>query len=129
VRDQATRELDVAALVDGELVIGEVKSNSKLTKKEIRNSRYVAKNARAGQMLFATTAKHQEHCAASECASCIAKYGKHHADMAWGPEVRKEIKKSRESLQAEGGSVDSFCWYSLHGAFQDQHDPLTHFKR
>jgi hypothetical protein len=127
-RDGLTRELDIAALVDGELVIGEVKSNKKLTKKEVRNSRFVAKNARAGRMLFATTAKQEEHCAAGDCEACITKYGAHHADRAWGPEVRKEIQRSREILRSDGVQVESLCWHSVHGD-QEEKGPLARFKR
>lgn len=127
-KDGLTRELDIAALVDGELVIGEVKSNAKLTKKEIKNSRFVAKHARAGRMLFATMAKEEEHCAAGNCEDCIATHGKHHADWAWSSEIREEIEKTRQALGSEGVKVESLCSYSLHPA---QRDPksLTRFKR
>jgi len=127
-RDGLTRELDIAALVDGELVIGEVKSNNKLTKKEVKNSRFVAKNARAGRMLFVTTAKQEEHCAAGDCEACIAKNGPHHADMAWGREVRKEIQRSREILTPDGVLVESLCWHSVHRA-QGEKKSLARFKR
>jgi hypothetical protein len=128
-RDGVTRELDIAALVDGELVIGEVKSTAKLSKKEIKSSRFVAKNGRARRMLFATTAKQQEHCAAGECDACKAEHGEHHADRAWGPEIREEIRKTRESLAAQGCRVESLCWASLHGVDREQHVPLARFER
>lgn len=128
-RDGLTRELDIAALADGELVIGEVKSKNKLTKKEVTNSRLVAKHARAGRMLFATTMKQQGHCAAGECGACQHKYGQHHADMAWKPEVRKEIQKTRALLEPLGTRVESFCWYSLIGRYREKHQPLARFER
>jgi hypothetical protein len=128
-REDITRELDIAALVDGELVIGEVKSNSSLSQKEIKNSRFVAKNAHARRMLFATMTKHQGHCRAGDCDQCIATHGEHHADMAWGPQIRQEIQKTREILAADGGRVDSFCWHSLHAGFADQHQLLASFRR
>jgi hypothetical protein len=127
--DAVKRELDIAALVDGELVIGEVKSTTKLTKREIKNSRFVAKNSRARRMLFATTAKQQGHCAAGDCEQCVSKHGEHHADRAWGPEVRAEIRKTRESLEEDGGRVESLCWHSLHAANHSQHEPLSRFER
>jgi hypothetical protein len=128
-REAVTRELDIAALVDGELVIGEVKSTAHLTRREIKNSRFVAKNSRARKMLFATTAKQQKHCSVGDCAACIAKYGDHHADRAWGPDVRAEIERTRRILEADGASVESLCWHSLQAGYEQQHEPLARFER
>jgi hypothetical protein len=125
--DEVVRELDIAALVDGQLVIGEVKSNSRLTKKEITSSRFVAKRARARRLLFATMTRYQGHCKSGDCGKCIELHGENHADMAWGPEVRTEIQRTREILETEGCSVESLCWHSLHDVPGSQQDLLSTF--
>ena len=128
-RDGVVRELDIAALVDGELVVGEVKSNDKLAAKEVRNSRFVVRNARASRMLFATTSKAQDECAAGDCASCIARHGEHHADNAWSTGAREQVEETRSNLAGEGIKVESLCWYSLVGSHADARQELRPFER
>jgi hypothetical protein len=128
-RDRVTRELDVAALVDGELFVGEMKSNNKLTPKEVKNSRFVVRNAQAQTMLFATTARAPGPCRAGECAKCIRDHGEHHADRAWNTGARQLIEDTRRALDRENIRVESHCWYTLVGQHADAEQPLHRFRR
>jgi hypothetical protein len=107
-------EADVAALVDGELVLGEAKSNDQIANKEMKWYQYVARRTRAKGLVFATTARSQSLCKGLECGKCAEEHGAYHRDYAWKEATRERIEKLREQSAAESGpAIESHCFQSL----------------
>ncbi len=128
VRDGATsREVDIAALVDGELVLVEAKSNNSLSANEVAKYRHLARRCGAKRVIFATTARPDVVCGGRSCDGCVAAFGEHHADRAWAVGAQALIQQARTALASDEIAVDTWCFYHLVG----QHPtlPLEEFIR
>lgn len=122
------RELDVAALVDGDLLIAEVKSNDRLSTKEVQGSLEVARRTGAKRIAFATTARTQPLCRELDCQRCARDHGVNHRDRAWGDGARALIEAARVDLASRGKSLEVHCFESLVGAHNDFRSELGRFK-
>lgn len=117
-------EADVAALVDGDLVIAEAKSNNSISKKEAAWYQYVAERTRARRLVFATTDRSNPLCANLECMRCKAENGPHFRDYAWSEGSRQHIGALREKSVGEANvDVHTLCFQSLvHGPGEDDYE-------
>jgi hypothetical protein len=106
-------EADVAALVDGDLLLAEAKSNNELSNAEVGWYRTVAARTRARRLIFATTARTKPLCAALDCEACASSHGEHHRDYAWSDASRARVDSTRERLAGRGVSVTTACYRTL----------------
>lgn len=125
--DSSVREVDIAALVDGALVLVEAKSNNSLSTAEVNKYRYVARRCGAARVIFATTNQPDALCGGEECDTCVASYGTNHADRAWNIGAQALIQDARTALAAHGIHVESWCYHHLVGQYSTS--PLEEFIR
>jgi len=124
---KSSREVDIAALLDGTLVLAEAKSSTSLLKKEVAKYAYLARRCGARRVIFATTCSGSPECEAGDRNACIQRLGIHHADHAWNHGARDAISRARADLATRGISVESLCWADLVAQHGD--NPLEYFSR
>lgn len=107
-----TREADALALVDGDLVLAEAKSNDSLSTREVDWYRYAAQRTKARRLLFATTSQNRPLCKALDCDKC-ALTGAHHRDYAWNEATKARLEDARKRLSTHGIEVETVCYHSL----------------
>ncbi len=127
-RQGQTKEADAIALVDGDLVLAEAKSNNSLSTKEIKWYRYAAQRTKARRLVFATANRDQPLCSSLDCDSC-AEAGAHHRDHAWNDGARAEVADARKRLVAHGITVETHCYRSLVVKQGDTDSELSRFKQ
>ena len=125
--DGGSREVDIAALVDGELVLVEAKTNNTLTRREVRKYGHLARRCGASRIVFATTAVPDALCGLATCVDCENVHSRNHADRAWDAGARVLIEELRTELESDGVLVESWCAYHLVG--QHPHSLLEPFIR
>lgn len=111
--DVHSPELDVVAVRDGEIVIGEATSKDRIKKARVYNIGKIAEKIRARRVLFSTT--NRESCNDSSCESCVAE--ENYADNAfshgsesqgeWG--TREFIRDLRTQLVQHDIEVTCVC--------------------
>jgi hypothetical protein len=87
-----TREIDAAALLDGQLVIVEAKSNKTVPKRDVDWYTWLARRTRASRLIFAT------------------------GETAWDQVTRGRIVQAETSLSPSGVQVTSLTRQSLLGS-------------
>jgi hypothetical protein len=113
-RDLHSKEIDIVAICDGNLTLGEAKSTGKIKKEQIDCLESAALRVRANRVLLATTSR--DSCKDVDCAQC----SKHrdYADNAfthgspdnprfWG--TKERIHDLRGRLHGQGVEVVSIC--------------------
>jgi hypothetical protein len=122
-----SREIDAVALVDGDLVIAEAKSNNDLGNAEVKWYRFVAGRAPVSRVVFATTSRDRPLCAALDCVTCRTNGGVHHRDYAWSPSAQSKIADMRSRLSGRGLEVESRCFQALVAEHPDASAELATF--
>ncbi len=114
VTDIHSPELDIVAVVDGDVFIGEAKSNDKIKKKNISIIGQVAKRIKSRHVIFSTTSR--ASCTDEECSVCTQSpdygdnsfsHGSVDSPENWG--TRESIRDLRQRLSAADIQVTSIC--------------------
>jgi hypothetical protein len=120
--DVYSPEVDIVAICDGKLSIGEAKSTNRIKQEQFSALETIALGVSAKQIIFGTTSRESCH----DCESCSKQM--HYADNSfghgstrdprrWG--TRERIKDLRERLRTQGIQVTSVCAEDiLQGAIQ-----------
>lgn len=129
--DTHSPEVDIVAICDGTLTIGEAKSTNKITRKQIGTLESTAFRVKAQHIVFATS--NRDICHGTDCDICFK--NRHYADNAfshgsasapnfWG--TRERIKDLRDRLLKQSIRVTSICSEDISKrAFQrDQRGPI-----
>lgn len=118
-------EADIAALIDGDLVIAEAKSNNTIEKKEIAWYLHVAQVTKARRLIFASTSRSQPLCSQLKCEACRKEHGPFHRDRAWTDATRERVEQAREAGEDAGVLVETLCYDSLISRHASANDELV----
>ena len=110
-QDVFSPEIDIVAICDGVLTIGEAKSTSRLSRKQMGFLESTARRIKAQRLVLSTSSR--QSCNDVDCNICSQQ--EHYADNAfghgstsnWGP--RERIKDLRNRLSPLGIGVISVC--------------------
>ena len=105
-------EVDILVCQDGELLIGEAKSGSRVSKRSLARYEQVAKELGARRLVFATSERMPEGCGTMNCEECTNadeafSHGKMSDRSNWG--TRETIRDLREKLGKMRIDVETLC--------------------
>lgn len=122
-----SHEIDIIAIIDGELFIGECKKTNKLANKVFKHYEQLADIIMPDSIVFSTTNRNNA-CEKRDCKECSSggidsffpdetfTHGVPSDTEQWG--TREKIRDFRKKLQTKGISVYTLCAYTL--GFEDQ---------
>lgn len=113
-RDEHSPEIDIVALCDGDLIVGEAKSTDRIKKEQIDCLESTALRIKAQRIVLGTT--NRDSCRDIDCTVCSKNpnyadnaftHGSSQTPQFWG--TKERIKDLRHRLSKDGVEVTSIC--------------------